>query len=309
MQAAFAPVGAAKDWALIVRPPIVLISVAGASVGFLNATVGEPHAPGYVFPWVGYLVNCLAAALMAAGLMVHNDYYDLASDKVNRPHKVLAQGRIKEKTARDVGFALMVAGVLLSFFGHPRGSFVESVNWTAGLLAVTVLADGLLYNTVGKKHGIGGHLEVAYGVALIPVYGAAGAGNALLALPLGLGLFVMETGREIMVAGGDIEGDRKAGWITLPVKVGMRPALAAAIVCYLASLPLFLLPAIAPASVAWRPSLLYVAGSTAFVAGLVALWVPCWRSPRFEVFEKFIRTGSRMLVFGFELLLIAEAFV
>lgn len=297
--------GKAKDWALIVRPPIVVISVAGASVGFLNATVGE----GAPFPLVGWLVNALAAALLAAGLMVHNDYYDLASDKVNRPHKVLAQGRIKERTARDVGFALMVVGVIAAFSGHPRGTLVGSVNWVAGLVAVTVLADGLLYNTIGKKHGIGGHVEVAYGVALIPVFGAAGAGNALLVLPLALGLFVMEIGREVMVACGDIEGDRKAGWVTLPVRVGMRPALAAALAFYLASLPLFLLPLLAPGFAVWRPSLLYLAGSAAFIGGLVALWIPCWRRPEFATFERFIRTGSRLLVFGFELLLIAEAFI
>jgi 4-hydroxybenzoate polyprenyltransferase len=304
-------VGAAKDWALIIRPPIVVISVAGASVGFLNATIGEPHPLvfNYAFPWVGWIVNAVAAALMASGLMVHNDYYDLESDKVNRPHKVLAQGRVKAKTARDVGFALMVAGVALSFLGHPQATLIDSINWVAGLIALTVLADGLLYNTIGKKHGIGGHIEVAYGVALIPVFGAAGAHNVMLVLPLGLGLFVMEIGREIMVAGGDIEGDRKAGWVTLPVKIGMKPALAVALACYLISLPLFLLPVLAPAWVPWRPSLLYVAGSTAFIAGLIALWVPCWKDPKFEVFEKYIRTGSRLLVFGFELLLIAEAFV
>jgi geranylgeranylglycerol-phosphate geranylgeranyltransferase len=298
-------VGSAKDWALVVRPPIVIIAVAGASVGFLNATVGEGHP----LPVVGWVINALAAALLAAGLMVHNDYYDLASDKVNRPHKVLAQGRIKERTARDVGFALMVVGVVVSFAGHPKATLAESFNVVAGLVALTVLADGLLYNTIGKKHGIGGHVEVAYGVALIPVFGAAGAGNTWLVLPLGLGLFVMEIGREIMVAGGDIEGDRKAGWVTLPVKVGMRKALIAALVFYLASLPLFLLPVITPGLVAWRPSLLYMVGSTAFVAGLVALWIPCWRRPEFATFERFIRTGSRLLVFTFELLLIAEAFV
>lgn len=297
--------GGAKDWALIIRPPIVIISVAGASVGFLNATIGE----GLPFPLVGWVINAIAAALMASGLMVHNDYYDLESDKVNRPHKVLAQGRVKAKTARDVGFALMVIGVGLSFLGHPKGTLIESINWIAGLIAVTVLFDGLLYNTIGKKHGIGGHIEVAYGVALIPVYGAAGAGNVMLVLPLGLGLFAMEIGREIMVGAGDIEGDRKAGWITLPVKIGMKPALAVALVCYIASLPLFLLPTLVPGLVPWRPSLLYIVGSTAFIAGLTALWVPCWRNPSFDMFEKYIRTGSRLLVFGFELLLIAEAFV
>ena len=297
--------GKARDWALIARPPIVLISVVGASVGFLNVTIGE----GRALPTVGYAANAVAAGLLAAGLMVHNDYYDLASDKVNRPHKVLAQGRIKERTARDVGFALMVLGVLVSFAGHPRGGFVDSLNFTAGLIAVTVLADGLLYNTIGKKHGIGGHIEVAYGVALIPIFGAAGAGDVLLLWPLGLGLFVMEIGREIMVGAGDIEGDRKAGWITLAVKVGMRKALIVALLFYIVSLPLFLAPWAFPALAAWRPSLLYLVGSVGFIAGLVALWIPCWRKPEFNSFERFIRTGSRVLVLVFQLILLVEAFV
>ena len=304
----------AKDWALIVRPPIVLISVLGASVGFLNTV----YLGGVPFPWVGYLVNAGAAALLAAGLMVHNDYYDLASDRVNRPHKVLAQGRIRATTARDVGFALMILGVVAAFAGHPRGTLVESVNWTAGAIAVTVLGDGLLYNTIGKKHGIGGHIEVAYGVAMIPAFGAAGAGNAFYVLPLALGLFVMEIGREIMVACGDIEGDRRAGWITLPVRIGMRKALVAAVFLYLASAPLFLLPFlyntpdqlefIGPPR-AWHPSLLYGVSSTGFVAGLIALWVPCFRDPSFANFERYIRTGSRVLVLLFQLALLAEAFV
>jgi 4-hydroxybenzoate polyprenyltransferase len=298
-------VGKAKDWALIVRPPIVVISVVGASVGYLNATVGE----GRFFPPVGFATTALSAALMAAGLMVHNDYYDLESDRVNRPHKVLPSGRISAKAARDVGFSLMVLGVLAAFAGHPRGTVVESLNWLAGLIALTVLLDGLLYNSIGKRHGIGGHIEVAYGVALIPVFGAAVAGDAWLVLPLGFGLFVMEVGREIMVACGDLEGDRKAGWITLPVKVGMRGALWTALVFYVVSLPLFLMPVVAPALTDWRPSPLYLVGSTAFIGGLVALWVPCVRKPEFAVFEKYIRTGSRLLVFAFELLLVAEAFV
>lgn len=297
--------GRLADWALIIRPPIVIISVAGASVGFLNVTIGE----GKPFSTVGYAVNALAAALLAAGLMVHNDYYDLKSDAVNRPHKVLVQGRIDPKTARNVGFALMVLGVLAAFAGHPKGSFVESVNGAAGFLGLTVLADGLLYNTIGKTHGVGGHVEVAYGVGMIPVFGAAGAGNALLLLPLGLGVFIMEIGREVMVAAGDIEGDRKAGWITLPVRIGLHPALMIALVLYLVSLPAFLLPTIAPGLVEWRPSVLYTLGSVGFIAGLIALWVPCYRNPAFANFERYIRTGSRLLVFAFQLLLIAEAFV
>lgn len=304
--------GKAADWALIVRPPIVVISVVGASVGFLNATPLQ----GAPFPWVGYLVNAAAAALLAAGLMVHNDYYDLASDKVNRPHKVLAQGRIRAKTARDVGFALMALGVLAAFAGHPRDSFAASVNWNAGVIALTVLTDGLLYNTIGKKHGIGGHIEVAYGVALIPVFGAAGAGYPLFVLPLALGLFVMEVGREIMVACGDIEGDRKAGWVTLPVKVGMRKALLVALVLYIVSLPLFLIPYWPSESdlllyikPGWHPSLLYAASSLGFVGGLIALWVPCYRDPNFASFERYIRTGSRVLVLLFQVALLAEAFV
>jgi 4-hydroxybenzoate polyprenyltransferase len=298
-------VGKAKDWALIARPPIILIAVMGASVGFLNVTIGE----GQLFPTVGWAVNALAAGLLAAGLMVHNDYFDLSSDKVNRPHKALVQGRIKPRTARDVGFGLMILGVAAAFAGHQGGSLIDSLNLVAGAIAITVLLDGLVYNTVGKKHGIFGHVEVAYGVALIPIFGAAGGGFLLLLWPLGLGLFVMEIGREIMVGAGDIEGDRQAGWVTFAVSGGMRRALIVALVLYMVALPAFLAPWIVPGLAEWRPSLLYLAGSVGFIAGLVALWIPCWRKPDFASFEKYIRTGSRVLVLAFQALLLVEAFV
>jgi 4-hydroxybenzoate polyprenyltransferase len=74
-----------EAWFRIVRPPIIIISVVGASVGALNVTIGQ----GLDLPQATYAMTCLFAALLAAGLMVHNDYYDLPSDRVTRPHKPL----------------------------------------------------------------------------------------------------------------------------------------------------------------------------------------------------------------------------
>ncbi len=302
---------ALEAWFRVVRPPIVIISVVGVSVGALNVTVGR----GEDLEGATYGMTCLMAALLAAGLMVHNDYYDLPSDRVTRPHKALPSGAIRPRTARDVGFALMAlavaAGLLVRF---PATGELDVVT---ALFAALVFLVGLYYNMRGKYTGLLGHAMVALGVGLIPYMGAVPFHDYVDMLPLAAGIAVMEVGREIMVCAGDIEGDRAAGFSTLPVRVGQRRSLQVALGFYVASAPLFLL--YAPALADRVPGLegldtgmfgpLYLAGAVAFLAGLVALWALVWRKPVWESFERYIRTGSRVTIFLFQLLLVAEAFV
>ncbi len=297
----------AEAWFRIVRPPIVIISVVGVSVGALNVTLGR----GEELVASTYGMTCLMAGLLAAGLMVHNDYYDLPSDRVTRPKKALPSGAIKASTARDVGFALMalgvVTGLLVDFPATGR------LNVVTALIAALVFLVGLYYNIRGKHAGLLGHVMVAFGVGLIPYMGAVPFGDYANMLPLAAGIAVMEVGREVMVCAGDIEGDRAAGFSTLPVRVGQRRSLQVALGFYLASAPLFML--YSPSLVGLVPGLdegmfgaVYVAGASAFLALLVVLWALVWRAPVWESFERYIRTGSRVLIFLFQLLLLSEAF-
>jgi 4-hydroxybenzoate polyprenyltransferase len=296
-----------EAWFRIVRPPIIIISVVGASVGALNVTLGA----GLDLPQATYAMTCLFAALLSAGLMVHNDYYDLPSDAVTRPNKPLPSGIISPETAKWTGFGLMAAAVLVALFG--RWLDFGELDFPTALMVAFVFIVGLYYNARGKYTGIWGHVMVAIGVGLIPYVGAMPYGDYVSMAPLAAGIGVMEVGREIMVCAGDIEGDRAAGFSTLPVKVGQRKSLMVTLGFYLASVPLFYmyLPEIArnvPGLDGDVFGPLYYVGTTLFLVTLFVLWALVWRKPTWESFEAYIRTGSRSAIFLYQLLLVSEAF-
>jgi len=297
-----------EAWFRVIRPPIIIISVVGASAGALNVTIGQ----GEDLPLVTYMMTCLFAALLAAGLMVHNDYYDLPSDRVTRPHKPLPMGIIRPETAKWVGFGLMVAAVLVALFG--RWWDFGEVDVPTALMVAFVFLVGLYYNAKGKYTGIWGHVMVAIGVGLIPYVGAMPFGDYVSMAPLALGIGVMEVGREILVCAGDIEGDRAAGFCTLPVKIGQRKSLQVALAFYIVSVPFFYLylPPIADLIPGLSDDVfgpVYYLGTTIFLVTLFVLWVLVWRKPVWDSFEAYIRTGSRVAIFLYQLLLLFEAFI
>lgn len=297
-----------EAWFRVIRPPIIIISVVGASAGALNVTIGQ----GEDLPQATYMMTCLFAALLSAGLMVHNDYYDLPSDRVTRPHKPLPMGMIRPETAKWVGFGLMAAAVLVALFG--RWWDFGEVDVPTALMVAFVFLVGLYYNAKGKYTGIWGHVMVAIGVGLIPYIGAMPFGDYISMAPLALGIGVMEVGREIMVCAGDIEGDRTAGFCTLPVKIGQRKSLLVTLAFYIASVPFFYL--YLPQLAVHIPGLsedvfgpVYYLGTTVFLVSLFVLWVLVWRNPVWDSFEAYIRTGSRVAIFLYQLLLLSEAFI
>lgn len=301
------PVNPVWAWVRMVRPPIVIISVVGASVGALNVTIGQ----GDDLLHATYAMTCLFAALLAAGLMVHNDYYDLPSDRVTRPGKPLPAGAIRPETAKWTGFGLMAAAVLVALMG--RWWDFEELDLPTALMVAFVFLVGLYYNARGKHTGLAGHAMVAIGVGLIPYVGAMPFADYVSMAPLAAGIGVMEVGREIMVCAGDIEGDRAAGFKTLPVRLGRRNSLLVALGFYIASVPFFYL--YLPSTAERLPGLgtdvfgpLYFVGAGLFMASLLVLWALVWRNPVWDSFEAYIRTGSRLVIFLFQMLLLAEAF-
>ena len=87
-----------------------------------------------------------------------------------------------------------------------------------------------------------------------------------------------------------------------------------ALAFYIASVPLFYLylPPLAGVLPGLRDDVfgpLYLVGAGLFMASLLVLWALVWRNPVWDSFEAYIRTGSRVVIFLFQLLLLAEAFV
>jgi 4-hydroxybenzoate polyprenyltransferase len=260
--------------------------------------------------------------MLAAGLMVHNDYTDLESDKVNRPYKVLPQNIIKPETAKYTGLALMILAVFIAIIIGiitPVDSNLTPYNLNLPLviLTIAVVVIGVIYNQQGKYSGIWGHVMVAFGVGAIPLWGALALQPQLpwLMVPLALSIFIMEIGREIMVCAGDIKGDIKAGYRTTPVRVGRINSMYVALVFYLLFIPLYPIPYFGWFGFTQIFGRLYIWGATVFLLILIVTWIDTYRvavkgddSATWDAFERNIRTGTRLGVFFFQVILFVEVY-
>jgi len=259
----------------------------------------------------------LGSAFLSSGLMVHNDVKDLKSDEINRPHKPLPSRFIKVRTASVVGILLMLFSIIIALLINIKDS--NSLNWRCGFLTFVVMVIGLYYNHYGKYHGILGNIAVALGVGAIPYWGAMGVfpSEPFLILPLAIAIFVQEIGREIMVNAGDYIGDLKAGFRTLPVQVGRKRSMYIALLFYLAFIPLYPLPAFD-----WTglgiPKIfgpIYLVGGTVFVISLLLTWILTYlvvlqndEKKIWHAFERYERTGTRVMVIIFQVILLLEVF-
>jgi len=300
-------------WVRMIRLPILFLCCFGAVVGALNTAVffNIDLSLFQIFMLI------LAPALLSVGIMAHNDVTDLKSDKVNRPHKPLPAGIIKEKTAYITGFFLMFASIIVALFVNIKDT--GELNWNCTFFTAFLVVVGIYYNYYGKYHGIFGHISVAIGVGAIPYWGAIAIfpNELFVMLPLAVAIFFQEIGREIMVCVGDYRGDLKAGFKTTPVRHGRKRSMHIALIFYLAFIPLFPLPAFD-----WTglgvPQLfgsLYLIGGSLLAVTLILTWLLSYievlkgdEKRIWTAFERYERTGTRVMIIVFQIFILFEVF-
>jgi geranylgeranylglycerol-phosphate geranylgeranyltransferase len=307
-----------EAWFRVVRPPIVFISIFGASVGALNMTIAQ----GVYLDPIALIISLFSSGLLAAGLMVHNDYTDLESDKVNRPHKPLPQGIISPNTANITGIVMMALAVILGFLTtinlKPDAFYLPyGLNLPCGFLTLLVMVIGIVYNRSGKYMGLLGHILVAFGVGVIPYWGAIAVlpTDLISMIPLALAIGVMEVGREIMVCIGDIKGDIKAGFRTTPVRLGRIKSFFVVVPFYLGFIPIFPISYYGWLGFQKIFGNIYLLGAIIFELILIITWIDTYRVVRtgnekqiWSAFERNIRTGTRVGVIFFQFILFFEVF-
>ncbi|MCD6461391.1 MAG: UbiA family prenyltransferase [Thermoplasmata archaeon] len=308
----------AYAWFRIVRPPIVFIGVFGSTVTAL-VFQGRPGAMDFSVSYHmwAFVFSMFCWGMLWGGIMVHNDYTDLKSDMVNRPHKPIPSGAITPRQAHYGGMAMMTLGWLLPVpFLYPIGF---SYALSAFFWGFTLWLVGVVYNYWGKNWGFIGHALVAWGVALIPLYGGALVspyeGMALL-FPLFLAIFISEIGREIVVCAGDYYGDVRQGWKTVPVLHGRKRAMQMVPLFFAGFLPFYAIPYFGWLGYPPFFSPIYFWGYTIFITGLYLCWLAIyytlthtddekriWRS-----FEIYARTLTRLFIIFTQFVMLAEAF-
>jgi geranylgeranylglycerol-phosphate geranylgeranyltransferase len=194
-----------RDWVKLARLPNAL--TAG-----LGVWLGQVCLPG-PFAWKSAVLGSAAMAILAAAGNMQNDVLDLQVDRINRPDRPLASGRIARGTALAVAILLYLVALLLAFaLGRPEG-----------LLTMGMAALLCLYNLKLKALPLWGNLAVAALCALAIYLPELGRLPDYTAIPV-LFAFLTTLAREVAKDAEDVAGDRACGYQTLPIRFGDNAA-------------------------------------------------------------------------------------
>ncbi len=219
-----------RDYLAMTRPVNSFMSGVGAAMAL---ALYEGYRPGSPWP---LLLAFATGYLSTASSMLVNDYVDAYVDSLNKPWKPIPSGRARPVTVRNLGFALAALSVLLNAAASPLlhvglGAF-------AVVLAYTLLGSAYSYS----RRFWWSHFLVSASTTGPVVYGFTLAGapgeRALFTLVFSIVVFTVTTGREIVKSLQDMEGDRRAGYRTIPIVFGVEAARRGVLVAGLASIPL-----------------------------------------------------------------------
>ncbi len=189
------------------------------------------------FPLPHFLLLILSVAMIAAAGYIINDYFDVKTDKVNRPYKVVIGRYISDKAAYNAYVILNLMAVCITLYLSLSLKMIR-------LFAIFPVVIGLLwfYSTTYKKQLLIGNILIAAITAGVPLLVALFEIPAIYlkyhdyflanqftlnAVFLWIGMFsffafMMNLIRELVKDLEDISGDQATGRNTLPIAYGIN---------------------------------------------------------------------------------------
>lgn len=189
-------------------PPMIGI-FSGSLIGYGAARVE--------FPVLHVALAVLAAAVLNAASNGLNQICDLENDRINKPHRPLPSGKMTWRQAWGFVVVTYIAALAM----------VAVVNWETFAIYVVAALATIAYSAPPvrlKRHPVGSNLTIALIRGwLLKVAGWAAVATVLESVEpwyIGSIYFVFLLGATTTKDFADIEGDRAAGCITLPVRFG-----------------------------------------------------------------------------------------
>lgn len=181
----------------------------------------------------GFLLLVLSTLCIAAAGNVINDIYDVETDLVNKPNKVIVGTTISEKLAFNIFMILNVIGVGLGFY---ISHLVAKNGFFALFIIISVLL--YLYASYLKQMLLIGNilisLLVAMGILIVGLFDLLPAVNDQnqvtqlavfkIVMDYAIFAFLINLVRELAKDIEDIDGDYKANMNTLPIAIGRERA-------------------------------------------------------------------------------------
>lgn len=179
----------------LLRPGNAIMGAVAVMVGgFL--VLGRTSYPGNLL--LNLLMAMIAAFLILGAGNAINDYYDIESDRVNRPKRPIPSGQVGKESALAFSIILFLVGIALSGF----------INWVCFAIAVINSLILILYSLELQDRILWGNIAISYMVGSTFLFGGAAVGNLTLPLLLMLLAGLSNLSREIVKDLEDIEGDR-----------------------------------------------------------------------------------------------------
>jgi len=191
----------------------------------------QPFNVNTVLSDLQFVLLIIATLCIAAGGNIINDIYDIETDYINKPDKIVVGKLISEKSAYNLFIILNVIGVIVGFY------LAHAIN-KSELFSIFVIVSILLYLYASylKQTFLIGNLIVSALVGLsILIVGVFDLVPNITNNNINVELFYFKILfeyavfavflnfiREIVKDVEDIDGDRKSGMHTLPIMIGVK---------------------------------------------------------------------------------------
>lgn len=175
----------------------------------------------------------LATICIAAAGNIINDIYDVVTDNINKPNKVIVGKSISEETANNLFIGFTVIGIVLGIYatwGIDKNSYATIflivsalLYWYATTLKQTILIGNILVSfLVALSILIVGIFEITPMITLESREAYVFMFKFLI--DYAVFAFLINLVREMVKDLEDVDGDHKAGYNTLPIAIGRNRA-------------------------------------------------------------------------------------
>jgi len=212
------------DLITVTRPLNILLTMLSVWIGFFYSSDS--------FFSRALLYAAVSAGLICAAGNIFNDFFDRSVDRINKPDRPYAAGRLQASDMVIFGIIAFGGGIGLSFLIGIKGIII--VISTSSLLMV--------YNVWAKRTVLTGNVIVSLLAGLAFLYGGLAGGSAQQAMIPAMFAIIFHFGREIFKDIEDKEADKKSGIVTFPVSHGEGKAIILGILVFILLMILTILP-------------------------------------------------------------------
>lgn len=227
-----------KAWSILLRVEnLIMIAVA---MWIMNSYVVNTKLQAMGILVYGqntaFWMLVVSVVLIAAGGYAINDYFDIRTDEINRPHRVILNKVVKRRSAIVAHFCLSFCGLLLAVYLAFKVQYLRMLIYHG--LAIMLL---WTYSTHFKKNWLIGNIIIALlsaAVLTVPLVYAFGLYKIkldhfsvsqywIVSKPIilyALFAFLISFSRELVKDLEDIKGDKIDGANTFPIYAGVMPS-------------------------------------------------------------------------------------